>query len=91
METFDMKEFGTMLDGIVLLYSKGLSEENIDNLFGYYIQQIKRIKNLLKTDKQNKEKYDQLCIYIKILKEMSNENIHLKNHIEYENSISKNF
>jgi hypothetical protein len=91
MTTFDMKKIETILEGIVLTYSKGLSNEAVDNLFDFYIQQIERIKQSLRTDKQNKSKQNKLKMFISLITEISNENIRLKNHHDYGKSISKKF
>jgi hypothetical protein len=80
-----------MYKNMVLSYSKGLSDETVDDIFNFYLQQIYRIKKLILEYKLNKNKYNQLIMYIDLILQISNENIRLKNNTEYEKSISKNF
>lgn len=91
MDTFNMKKIETILESVILSYSRGLSEETVDILFNYYLQQIERLKNSLQTDRINKHKYNQLNRYINLALQMSNENVRLKNHVSYEKSISEKF
>lgn len=88
-DLYDMESLKKMIK-VIVSKTNGISEESIKNIYDFYIIQLERIHKYAKMYGITEEKKMKLNFYIKNLKDITNENPHIKDD-KYDVYITKRF